>query len=197
MCSVFYMDQDSVWKVRKFVNETDQKIQEMVFQGDIHPTEPAPVISGCKNGLRLSCMRWGYPGFEKANVIFNARAESVREKKLFRNGIRYHRAVIPAKLFYEWNALKEKNIFSRRDGNMLYFAGFYDLIGNEDRFVILTTCANESMSAVHDRMPLVLEEAQIKEWILDDGTAWKLLCQVPGGLRRQADFEQMTLFMKK
>ncbi|MCD7864883.1 MAG: SOS response-associated peptidase [Clostridiales bacterium] len=49
------------------------------------------------------------------------------------------------------------------------------------------------MSAVHDRMPLVLEEAQIADWILDDSNTEKLLCQVPGDLKRQDDFEQMTL----
>ncbi|MCD8110798.1 MAG: SOS response-associated peptidase [Clostridiales bacterium] len=93
------------------------------------------------------------------------------------------------------NALKEKNRFSRMDGRVLYMAGFFDLMENEERFVILTTGANESMTMVHDRMPLVLEEAQISDWILDDSSTEELLCQVPGDLKRQTDFEQMTLFV--
>ncbi|MCD8232026.1 MAG: SOS response-associated peptidase [Clostridiales bacterium] len=194
MCGVFYVDRDSVLEVRKFVKEVDQRIPTMDFSGDIHPTDPAPVITGSRNGLKLSCQRWGYPGYLKTGVIFNARAESVQEKMLFQNGIRYHRAVIPAKHFYEWNVLKEKNLFSRVDGKILYLAGFFDLMENEERFVILTTGANESMSVVHDRMPLVLEEPQIEDWILDDNSTEELLCQIPGDLKRQADFEQMTLF---
>ncbi|MCD7922116.1 MAG: SOS response-associated peptidase [Clostridiales bacterium] len=102
MCGVFYIDQDSVLEVRKFVTEVDQRIPAMDFSKDIHPTDPAPVITGNRNGLRLSCQRWGYPGYQKSGVIFNARAESVQEKRLFQNGIRYHRAVIPAKHFYEF-----------------------------------------------------------------------------------------------
>lgn len=194
MCGVFYIDRDSVLEVRKFVKEVDQRIPTMDFSGDIHPTDPAPVIIGGRKGLKLSCQRWGYPGYQKTGVIFNARAESVQEKKLFQSGIRYHRAVIPAKHFYEWNALKEKNLFSRVDGKVLYLAGFFDLMENEERFVILTTGANESMSVVHDRMPLVLEETQITNWIIDDESTEELLCQVPGNLKRQVDFEQMTLF---
>ncbi|MCC8151590.1 MAG: SOS response-associated peptidase [Lachnospiraceae bacterium] len=117
MCGVFYIDLDSVLEARKFVTEVDRRIPAMDFSKDIHPTDPAPVITGSRNGLKLSCQRWGYPGYQKSGVIFNARAESVQEKKLFQNGIRYHRAVILAKHFYEWNALKEKNSFSRVDGN--------------------------------------------------------------------------------
>ncbi|MCC8081132.1 MAG: SOS response-associated peptidase [Lachnospiraceae bacterium] len=194
MCGVFYIDRDSVLEARKFVTEVDHRIPAMDFSEDIHPTDPAPVIIGGRKGLELSCQRWGYPGYQKSGVIFNARAESVQEKKLFQSGIRYHRAVIPAKHFYEWNALKEKNLFSRVDGKVLYLAGFFDLMENEERFVILTTGANEFMYVVHDRMPLVLEEPQIKDWILDDSSTEKLLCQVPGDLKRQVDFEQMTLF---
>ena len=68
------------------------------------------------------------------------------------------------------------------------------MIENEERFVVLTTQANDSMRRVHDRMPLVLEEEQISNWIYDDNAAQKLLLRVPVLLKRQADFEQMTLF---
>ncbi|MCD8217028.1 MAG: SOS response-associated peptidase [Clostridiales bacterium] len=71
------------------------------------------------------------------------------------------------------------------DGDVLYLAGFFDLMENEERFVILTTSANKSMSVVHDRMPLVLEEAQITDWIIDDKSTEEFLRQVPGALKRQ------------
>ncbi len=194
MCGVFYIDQDSVTAVRKMVKDVDPRIPQMNFCRDIHPTDAAPVIIGNGTDLRLACRRCGYPGFQKTGVIFNARAESVQEKRLFSNGICYHRAVIPAKHFYEWNVHKEKNVFSRKDGDILYLAGFYDLMENEDRFVILTTWANESMIKVHDRMPLVLEKGQIEDWIFDDRSTGEILRQVPVMLDRQAEYEQMSLF---
>ncbi|MDE7259344.1 MAG: SOS response-associated peptidase [Lachnospiraceae bacterium] len=42
-------------------------------------------------------------------------------------------------------------------------AGLYNRYQNEDRFVILTTAANESMNPVHDRMPLLLEQDEIEK----------------------------------
>ena len=39
------------------------------------------------------------------NLVINARAETVLDKPSFSNGIWYHRIVIPASGFYEWNRL--------------------------------------------------------------------------------------------
>ena len=80
------------------------------------------------------------------------------DKPAFQNGILYHRILVPASGFYEWNHLKEKNSFTRSDAATLYIAGFCDWFENERRFVILTTAANDSMVKVHDRMPLILEK---------------------------------------
>lgn len=60
--------------------------------------------------------------------------------------------------------------------------------------MILTTKANASMQTVHDRMPLILEKNQIRDWLMDEEAAEKILHQNPVELERQADYEQMTLF---
>ena len=57
----------------------------------------------------------------------------------------------------------------------MYLAGFYDRFGMEDRFIILTTQANDSMKLVHDRMPLVLESNQVVPWLSEKESAGKLL----------------------
>src|SRR5699024_9435651 len=116
----------------------------------------------------------GYPAPGSSGLVINARAETVLEKKLFQNGIRNHRSVVPAAGFYEWNRNREK--YSFRQGNAaLYMAGFEDIFENEHRFVILTTAANASMEPVHDRMPLILEENQIKDWICENSKTEELL----------------------
>src|SRR5699024_11914204 len=96
--------------------------------------------------------------------------------------------------FYEWNQRKEKNTFESKEGEILYLAGFFDIMENEERFVILTTEANASMKSVHDRMPLILRQDQIENWLRDEKAAEAMLCQTPEGMKRQADYEQMTLF---
>lgn len=194
MCGVYYIDDDTMRDIESIVLKVDRRIHGKQFVKDIHPTDHAPVIVRDETGLKLALQRWGYPGIHKKGVIFNARAEEVMEKPMFTNGIRYHRAIIPARHFYEWSVNREKNTFFRLDRRPLYLAGFFDMMENEDRFVILTTQANDSMRRVHDRMPLVLEQDQLEDWMHDDNAARKLLSQIPVSLQRQVEFEQMTLF---
>ena len=138
----------------------------------------APIIEKSKYGLKLDVCKWGYPLSQGKNLVINARTESAVDKTSFRNGILYHRILIPASGFYEWNRLKEKNVFSRYDAPVLYMAGFCDWFENERRFVIMTTAANESMIKVHDRMPLILEKEQLEDWF-DDRKMEQILHQVP------------------
>ena len=60
-------------------------------------------------------------------------------------------------------------------------------------FVILTTEANHSLQGVHDRMPLVLKEEDVKRWILDKERAEILLSQAPPLLSSFQEYEQQTL----
>ena len=115
------------------------------------------------------------------------------DKPSFQNGILYHRLLIPAGGFYEWNSLKEKSTFTRPDSSVLYMAGFCDWFENERRFVILTTTANDSMKKFHDRMPLILEREQITDWF-DNNKMPVLLRQTPTLLNRQTEYEQQSLF---
>ena len=77
---------------------------------------------------------------------------------------------------------------------MLYMAGLYNRYQDEDRFVILTTAANESMKPIHDRMPLLLERDEIDKWLFEDGLTQRFLQKTPALLERRTDFEQMSLF---
>ena len=77
----------------------------------------------------------------------------------------------------------------------MWFAGFYNLEQNEDRFVILTTAANTSMQPVHDRMPLILDNNEIIPWILGDLHSYdNILKKVPEQLEKSTEYEQLSLF---
>ena len=73
-------------------------------------------------------------------------------------------------------------------------AGFYERCQDGERFVILTTAANDSMRPVHDRMPLLLEREEIEDWLFDDSLTPKFLEKTPSHLERRAEYEQMSLF---
>ena len=143
---------------------------------------------------KLDVCKWGYPLAKGNNLVINVRTESVMDKIVFRNGLLYHRIQIPASGFYEWKRLKEKNTFTRPDAPVLYMAGFCDWFENEKRFVILTTKANASMEKTHDRMPLILEKEQLADWF-DDKKMEQLLQHTPVMLKREAEYEQQSLFL--
>lgn len=194
MCGRYYIDSDMVEEIEKIVHDIDPRIQDNRFEGDIFPSNIAPIIERSEKGMKLSSCRWGYPLPHGKNLVINAKAESVLGKPSFRNGILYHRILIPASGFYEWNQSKEKNTFSRYDAPILYMAGFCDLIENEQRFVILTTASNESVRKIHDRMPLILEKEMLADW-LEGSKTEEILHQVPVLLKRESEYEQQSLFV--
>ena len=193
MCSRYYIDSDIEDELEKVVSDVDQQICQKCFAGDICPTDMAPIIEKTDQGLKLSTCKGGYLLSKGKNLVINARVETVMDKPAFQNGILYHRILVPASRFYEWNHLKEKNSFTRPDAATLYIAGFCDWFENERRFVILTTVANDSMVKVHDRMPLILEKEQMEDWFNNEKMK-TILRQVPARLKRHAEYEQQSLF---
>lgn len=170
---------------------------ENVRTGDIRPGDQAPVLVRTMDGIRLVQQRWGLPVPEAhgKGLIFNARAETALEKRMFQDGVLRRRAVIPARWFYEWNRAKEKITFYQETGSVLYLAGFFNQYEEGNRFVILTTDANASMRATHDRMPLILEQHEIPEWleaIEERVMLEQTLKKVPGELQKRADYEQLS-----
>ncbi len=198
MCGRFYIDDDVAREIEKTIRKIDEQLGKVCRSGDVHPTDMAAVIAADKNELVATPKRWGFPGFGVQKVIINARAESVLEKKTFRESVLKRRVIIPATGFYEWNLQKEKVTFTPMDREeekkpILYMAGFYNRFEAGDRFVILTTAANESMKDVHDRMPLILEPDEVEEWLREEGKLGAFLHKIPKQLEKRQEYEQQTL----
>lgn len=202
LCGRYYVDDEIAREIGQIVWAVDRNVKgkraawaEPRFQAkDIHPTETAPVLMAAGQELECGFWRWGFPGFQGKQVIFNARSESVWEKKTFRESIGHRRIVVPATWFYEWSRNKEKNIFYRKDERVLFMAGIYNRYQDGERFAILTTQANDSMKPVHDRMPLILEKSEIMPWIFEDKRTEEFLHKEPCLLKRRTDYEQLSLF---
>ena len=150
---------------------------------NIAPTQPIPVIrQNPKEPIReLSLARWGLiPWWAKdasgSARMINARSESAATLPAFRDALKSRRCVVPADGFYEWKrAGKEKQpyCFEVNDGELFAFAGLWerwkDPAGKSiETCSILTTTANAVTSAVHDRMPVIIETQSYDLW-LDPG----------------------------
>lgn len=140
-------------------------------------------------------MNWGFPKYQHNGLLINARAETVKEKVSFRDSVRSRRCIIPAKHYYEWDPYKSKVTFYREEAPVLYMAGFYNRFQDGDHFVILSTEANESVKPVHDRMPLILEEKEILNWIYDDCFLDLALKKTSPKLIQYQEYAQQTLFL--
>ena len=157
--------------------------QTEIKLGEIFPTNTAPVLIRKKSEIVPVPYIWGFPDYRRKGVIINARAETAEEKRTFRDSLLNRRCVIPSTGFYEWDKSKQKYLFNMPDNNALYMAGFYNVIKEEPRFIILTTDANASVRSVHHRMPLVLEKSQISKWITDTNCAVSILHCLPPMLK--------------
>jgi putative SOS response-associated peptidase YedK len=134
----------------------------------------------------LDRYRWGLlPSWAKdpsvSNRLFNARGETVAEKPSFRAAFKKRPCVIPVDGFYEWDHRpgreKQPHFFTRRDEEPLLLAGLYEYwhdpaTPEEAPWVqtctVITTTPNEDLEEIHDRMPVVIEIADVAEW-LDPG----------------------------
>ena len=193
MCGRYHFSAELLDEIRDLTEQKDWKLELGVLDRDIHPGDTAPVITaaGDQGGSLRACrQKWGYPGPGGKGLVFNARSESVFEKRMFRDSVSQRRAAVPVSWFYEWNKNKEKFTFTKEGSRILFLAGFYGRYEDGDRFVILTTQANASMAPVHSRMPLVLEREQVREWILDSKKTKELLGQEPPRLARDCEYER-------
>jgi putative SOS response-associated peptidase YedK len=155
---------------------------------NIAPTQPVAVIrQNPKEPVReLSLMRWGLiPSWSKdssAASMINARSETASTKPAFRDALKSRRCLIPADAFYEWQRTgktKQPYCFEVNEGALFAFAGLWDRwkdAGGKwlETCSILTTTPNAVTSAVHDRMPVILDPDCYDLWLdpgMSDATA--------------------------
>lgn len=158
---------------------------------NVCPTNRVHVVRLGATGRQLVGMRWGFiPHWYKEEnggpLLINARAETVAEKPAFKAACRERRCLILATGFYEWTKDEAGNrlpwYFRRRDGGPVAFAGLWQSWGREtpqDTCAIVTTGANEEVSVLHHRMPLILEPDEVALWLGEEGTGAARLMQ-PG-----------------
>jgi putative SOS response-associated peptidase YedK len=126
-------------------------------------------------------MRWGLiPSWAKDPAIaagtINAKSETAADKPAFRDPLKFRRCLIPADGFYEWKRTatsKQPFCFEVNDRELFAFAGLWDGWKNAEGHwiktcTILTTTPNAVASAIHDRMPVILQQDNYDLW-LDPG----------------------------
>lgn len=190
MCGRYYIDDETAKEIEKIVRQVSDKYSH---KGDVYPTNQVPVVYSKQESLFCDNIIWGFPNFKNKGVIINARSETVKEKRTFSDSVLHRRCIIPATGFYEWDKAKNKVTFRRKDNHILFMGGIWRAYEEEKRFVILTTNANASVSMVHERMPLILEQSELENWIFDDTFTDFAIQKTPVLLDKIQDYEQLAL----
>jgi putative SOS response-associated peptidase YedK len=148
---------------------------------NICPTTSIDAVIERDGTRELLPMRWGLipswcskPLKEMKVATFNARAETVAEKPVFRDAFKRTRCLIPASGYYEWQDTpegKQPYYFTRRDGQPITIAGLWDAWRDKQGGETIKSCAmvitdaSEFVADVHDRMPVILEADQFESWV--------------------------------
>ena len=144
---------------------------------NLAPSLELPVVVEEVDGERsIRLMQWGLiPRWQPAGQLsqvapINARAESVADKPMFRDLIRWRRCLVPASGFYEWQQVgrrKQPYYVTVKDQPLFAFAGIYDELEQDGRasYSLLTTRANTCLAEIQSRMPVILRPNDEGRWL--------------------------------
>ena len=148
---------------------------------NIPPTVPVLTVLQGGDARSAGMMRWGLTPSRGGNsgsaprLVFNARAETIDQRPIFRNAFAARRCLVPANGFYEWKAGAGRNKtpqwVSHQRGHPVAFAGIWYAPQTHGEgqatCVIITTAANNLLAPIHDRMPVILPPDQFDRWLSD------------------------------
>lgn len=145
---------------------------------NVAPTQPVPIVVEDRGERHFMLVRWGFlPSWVKDPkqfpLVINARGETLTTKPTFKAALRRRRCIFLADGFYEWRRQgREKTPFliRMRSRQPMPLAGLWETYtdpsgGEIDTAAIVTTAANETLSAVHDRMPVILSPDDLGTWL--------------------------------
>ena len=150
--------------------------------GEMYPTDVVPVIAPNKSTDRaVFPMKWGYMG---KSLLLNARTETAAQKPTFKEDWQKRRCIVPASWYFEWEHrlgndgkkhIGNKYMIQPKEATVTWICGLYSIEDGMPHFVILTREPGEEIRFIHDRMPLIMPEKLINEWIRPDVKPEELL----------------------
>jgi putative SOS response-associated peptidase YedK len=146
---------------------------------NVAPTQEVAAVVEEDEKRKLEMFHWGLiPSWAKdpsiGNKMVNARAETVSEKPSFRSAFKKRRCLILADGFYEWQKTddgKQPYHIKMQDDSPFAFAGLWEIWKDDEEIrscTIITTAANDLMSEIHHRMPVILPPDDYDMWLDPD-----------------------------
>jgi putative SOS response-associated peptidase YedK len=159
---------------------------------NVPPTSLVPILRRDEAGLAGDLARWGLiPAWHrkslrdwKANTI-NARVETVATAPSFRQAFRTGRCAVIASGYYEWQSTDGSRqphyIHPAGNAPALLMAGLWSAVELPDfeglTCAVLTEAARPGLDALHDRMPVIIDQDGLAQWL--DGCEISALPRLP------------------
>lgn len=193
MCGRFTLRTPMTKIVEQFAIE-QSLLAELPVRYNVAPTQSVAVIRTGDGKRQLTNMRWGLvPSWAKDTKIaystMNARSDTLATKPAFRTAFKKRRCLVIADGYYEWilqGKSKQPILYEIDGGRPFAFAGLWEQWWSPENpegaplesCTIVTTNGNELARQVHDRMPVILDEADYAPWLdpaIQDGERLKYL----------------------
>ena len=170
-------DEDLAVTMAQAVRVAEKFGVKMKTEGEIRPTDVAPVIAPSARDRSLGAfpMQWGFTHPKRGMLVFNTRMETAQERGMLAGSIDERRCLVPAECYYEWKKIdpkrKERYAFRAADGSPLFMAGLYIRTSDVRQlpcFTILTQDAQKAIRDLHPRMPVLVPWSRAAEWLSPD-----------------------------
>lgn len=201
MCGRFTLTDDNRQRVADALGvPVDQLVEEDYRpRWNIAPTDQHWIVRMKQEDREVLPAKWGFVQFgskdaRRAASQINARAETIDSRPAFRNAWRSsQRCAVPADGFFEWVGPREHRQpiwFHRPDHAVFLLAGLYESWQPtpdtwQRTFTIITTEPNAVVAQVHDRMPVILRDDCVDDWLfqgIDPSAVKALLVPAPDNL---------------
>lgn len=183
VCGRFVSSSSPADLATHFGARTDLDGDDLAPRYNVAPTDDVMVVHEAEGRRRVEAFHWGLVPFwakdpKVGSSMINARSETVASKGAFKEAFSTRRALVPADGFYEWARVegarrKQAYFVHPPDGEPYAFAALWAHWRGPERdgteilrsTTIITTEANGPMSAIHDRMPVMLARWAWDEWL--------------------------------
>lgn len=157
--------------VRMGIAQARQEEINFAPRYNVAPTQEASIVVRGKEGVELRRARFGMIPFwakDEKSMLVNVRDDTLANKPVFRNSFQKRRCLVLADGFYEWQKLgkfKQPVYFRLKGGGQFVFGGLRERWNDVETFSIVTVSPNELVTPIHDRMPLIVKEADAGKWL--------------------------------
>jgi len=168
VCGRFVAPREPVL-LRAVFSTQNMPAQQLAENYNVSPNQEVyAVVANQAIERELKILKWGLSvNWDPKRKLANARSESVAVKSSFKEIYFKNRCIVPMQGYYEWyrpsdeTKPKQPYFIYSKQMPLLPIAGIFQ----DEELAILTRAANQKLSKIHDRMPVLVAPKNWTSWL--------------------------------